>query len=160
MSVPTSERGISAAPEVKLIRDLTISDITKIIRVTGGVPSDEPKPRWTPRDRKPQGFNDIAIHYPGKKTHLNIINAGEYFFLGVDGEGLLFDNSAIVLGNDAVTIVQKPEAIHEPTGAILKTATITKNNITISRRVLPLEEINELEEEIAQAVNLAGAYYR
>lgn len=155
MALPTiSERGISPAPEVKLTHTMTPQDVDKIARVTGGTlegPTSNARVYYGGHERS---LPD-RIMYPELGAELDFVGGpisavmdSPQAFLRVDKDIISLNNSAVVIGEDSVTFVRRPEAEtdepFEPT-ANVSMATITKDGISYQKtRVAGVRDKNVL----------------
>lgn len=140
MSVPTAlERGVSPASEVKLTHTMTPQDVDRIARVTGGIVENGTPYLRTYYGGKEKGLPQ-GIKYPGLGAEIDFVGGpisvvmeSPQAFLKVDKNDISLNNSAVVLGEDSVIFVRRPEAEadepFEPT-ANVSTVTISKDGIT------------------------------
>lgn len=142
MALPTaSERGISPAPEVKLTHTMTRQDVDKIARVTGGTVENGTPYLRTYYGGSEKGF-PTGIKYPELGAQLDFVGgpiaaiSSPQALLKVDKNDISLNNSAVVIGEDSVTFVRRPEAEtdgpFEPT-ANVSTVTITEDRIAYQK---------------------------
>lgn len=164
---PASERGISQAPEIKLTHQLTGDEVHEIARRTGGVVKYSTSLRTyygemgrTAPARVKYPTLNAEINFVGYPTEVIYQTPGAY--LNVDGEDFVLSlkNSAVVVGEDSVTFVHRPEAGLEKPSLNITTVTIKEDEVSFKRMALPLDGGKTPDEDILKAADLVDKAFR
>lgn len=165
MALPTaSERGISIAPEIKLTHTMSRQDVDKIARVTEGAIQE-----GTPYLRTYYGGNEkgfpIGIKYPKLEAELDFVGgpiaaiSSPQAFLRVDRNDFLLNNSTVVIGEDSVTFVRRPEAeTDEPFEPTVNVSIVTITKDGISYQKTKIAEVRN--ENVLRAATMIDDAYR
>ncbi len=167
MALPTaSERGISPAPDVKLTHTITPQDVDKIAKVTGGIAENPGINARTYYGGHGREGGAQQIRYPELGAKLDFLGSpiavvmdSPQASLEVDKNDISLNNSAVIIEEDSVTFVRRPEAEtddpFEPT-ANVSMVTITKDGISYQKtRVAGVRD-----ENVLRAATMIDEEYR
>lgn len=167
MALPTaSERGISPVPDVKLTHTMTAQDVDKIARITGGIAENPRINSRTYYGGRGQEGGPQFIKYPEFGAELDFLGSpisviieSPQAFLKVDKNDISLNNSAVVIGEDSVIFVRRPEA---ETDTSFK-PTINVSMVTISKDGISYQKTKVAgvrDESVLRAVTMIDDAYR
>lgn len=167
MSVSTaSEKGISFTPEVKLTHTMTPQDVDKIARITGRIVENGTPYLRTYYGGKEKGF-PTGIKYLRLEAEIDFVGGpisvvmeAPQAFLKVDKNDISLNNSAVVIGEDSVTFVRRPQSetdnpVSEEQNLTVSTVTISRDSITYQKAAL-----QNAREDVQRAANVIDEAYR
>lgn len=170
MASPTaSERGISATPDIKLTHRMTLRDVQRIVRVTGGIAQDNIVNARTYYDfGGGKGDGIQCIKYPLLDAEINFIGSPIAVImdrpqatLRIDKSEISLNNSAVVIGEDRITFVRRPQLEVDPQidaeqNVIIISVIIARDGITYHKTTT----LRNAGEDIVRAANMIDEAYR